>query len=142
MPLSRRSFVSQVLASPLAAAYYAAAQSLPPMKMTRVETVYWKTRNDAPFWPHWTWVKIDTDAGVSGIGETYPRNAVEAAMVHRRRSVSDGPRPARYREDLGGPLPQLRFPDRGRRRDPRAERRWTWRCGTCWATRSTRRCTG
>ena len=82
MSISRRSFVSGLLGSPLAAAYCAAAQALPPMKVTRVETVYWKTRDDAPFWPHWTWVKIDTDAGVSGIGETYPRNAVEAAMVH------------------------------------------------------------
>jgi galactonate dehydratase len=27
-------------------------------------------------------VKIDTDAGISGIGETYPRNPVEAAMIH------------------------------------------------------------
>ncbi len=52
------------------------------MKITRIETVYWNTRDDAPFWPHWTWVKIDTDAGVSGIGETYPRNAVEAEVVH------------------------------------------------------------
>ncbi len=52
------------------------------MKITRIETVYWKSRDDAPFWPHWTWLKIDTDAGISGIGETYPRNAVEAAMVH------------------------------------------------------------
>ena len=52
------------------------------MKINKVETVYWKTREDAPFWPHWTWVKIDTDAGLSGIGETYPRNPAEAAVVH------------------------------------------------------------
>ena len=59
-----------------------AAAAAPAMKVTRVETVYWKSREDAPFWPHWTWVKIDTDAGVSGIGETYPRGEVEAAAVH------------------------------------------------------------
>ena len=82
MSLSRRSFLSRLLASPLAAAYASAADALPPLKITRIETVYWKTRDDAPFWPHWTWLKIDTDAGVSGIGETYPRNPVEAAMVH------------------------------------------------------------
>ena len=70
------------MASPLAAAYASAAQSAPALKITRVETVYWKNRDDAPFWPHWTWLKIDTDGGVSGIGETYPRNAVEAAVVH------------------------------------------------------------
>src|SRR5580700_9120906 len=81
-PLSRRDFVKGVLATPLAAAYASHASSLPPMKITRVETVYWKSRDEAPFWPHWTWLKIDTDAGVSGIGETYPRNPVEVAMVH------------------------------------------------------------
>jgi L-alanine-DL-glutamate epimerase-like enolase superfamily enzyme len=71
-----------MLASPLAAAYYRAALAAPPSKITRIETVYWKSRDDAPFWPHWTWVKIDADSGVSGIGETYPRNPVEAAAVH------------------------------------------------------------
>jgi galactonate dehydratase len=81
MVLGRRSFLSSLMASPLAAAYSAAAQSAAPMKITRIETVYWKSREDAPFWPHWTWIKIETDAGVSGIGETYPRNAVEAAAV-------------------------------------------------------------
>ncbi len=70
------------MATPMAAAYAAAAEGAGPLKITRVETVYWKSRDDAPFWAHWTWLKIDTDGGVSGIGETYPRNAVEAAMVH------------------------------------------------------------
>ena len=52
------------------------------MRIRRIETVYWKSREDAPFWPHWTWLKIDTDSGVSGIGETYPRNPNEAAAIH------------------------------------------------------------
>src|ERR1017187_10905365 len=82
MPLSRRSFVAGLLASPAAAAYLEAAQSAPPMRIRRIETVYWKAREDAPFWPHWTWVKIDADPGVSGIGETYPRNSNEAAAIH------------------------------------------------------------
>src|SRR4051794_2739850 len=82
MPTSRRSFMAQLLASPLAGAYANAARAATPSKITRIETVYWKTRDDAPFWPHWTWIKIDTDAGISGIGETYPRNPAEAAVVH------------------------------------------------------------
>ena len=53
-----------------------------PMKITGIDTIYWKTRNDAAFWPHWTWVRIRTDAGVAGVGETYPRNEIEAAVVH------------------------------------------------------------
>jgi len=82
MKLSRRSFVTGLLATPLAAKYSRAAQMIAPMKITGVETVYWNSRDDAPFWPHWTWVKIATDAGIFGIGETYPRNPVEAAMLH------------------------------------------------------------
>jgi len=82
MPVSRRTFMARLLASPLAAAYARSARAAAPSKITRIETVYWKSRDDAPFWPHWTWVKIDTDAGISGIGETYPRNPAEAAVVH------------------------------------------------------------
>jgi L-alanine-DL-glutamate epimerase-like enolase superfamily enzyme len=82
MSFSRRSFVTQLLAVPLAGVYAAAARAAPPSKITRIETVYWKSRDDAPFWPHWTWVRFDTDTGVSGIGETYPRNAAEAAVIH------------------------------------------------------------
>jgi L-alanine-DL-glutamate epimerase-like enolase superfamily enzyme len=58
------------------------ARSAPPMKIKRVETVYWKSRDDAPWWPHWTWVRIETDTGHSGIGETYPRNEAQAALIH------------------------------------------------------------
>src|ERR1022692_529937 len=82
MALPRRNFLAGLLSSPLAAAYQKAAQSAPPMRIRRIETVYWKSREDAPFWPHWTWLKIDTDSGVSGIGETYPRNPNEAAAIH------------------------------------------------------------
>ena len=81
MALNRRSFLTGLLAPPAAAAYQKAAQTAAPMRIRRIETVYWKSREDAPFWPHWTWLKIDTD-GVSGIGETYPRNANEAAAIH------------------------------------------------------------
>lgn len=57
-------------------------QAAPPMRITQVDTIYWKNRNDAPFWPHWTWLRIHTDSGLTGVGETYPRNSVEAAMIH------------------------------------------------------------
>ncbi|MGH9665562.1 MAG: mandelate racemase/muconate lactonizing enzyme family protein, partial [Bryobacteraceae bacterium] len=66
----------------LASLLVALLKAAPPMKVRRVETVYWKTRNDAPFWPHWTWVRLETDTGISAIGETYPRNPVEAEMIH------------------------------------------------------------
>jgi galactonate dehydratase len=76
MTSTRRDFLRGALSAlPL----YAAA---PPLKITGIDTVYWKSRDDAPFWPHWTWVRIRTDRGIEGIGETYPRNEVEASMVH------------------------------------------------------------
>ena len=82
MAPNRRQFLSTLLASPAAAAYARAAESAPALRISRIETVYWKSREAAPFWPHWTWVKIETDSGVSGIGETYPRNTNEAAAIH------------------------------------------------------------
>jgi L-alanine-DL-glutamate epimerase-like enolase superfamily enzyme len=77
MRLTRRKLLGT-----LSAPFAWRALCAPPLKITKIETVYWPDRNAAPFWPHWTWVKIHTDAGVAGIGETYPRNEVEAAMVH------------------------------------------------------------
>lgn len=56
--------------------------SAPPCRVTRIETCYWKSREDAPFWPHWTWVRLETDSGHAGVGETYPRGSVEATLIH------------------------------------------------------------
>ena len=81
MRLSRRSFLHGLFASPLAAVYAEAARTASRMRITGVETVFWNSRDDAPFWPHWTWVKITTDAGLSGIGETYPRNRDDSAAI-------------------------------------------------------------
>jgi galactonate dehydratase len=82
MQSTRRSFLAALLSSPVAAAYAHAARGASGMKITGLETVFWKSRDAAPFWPHWTWVKINTDAGLSGIGETYPRNHDDAAAIH------------------------------------------------------------
>ncbi len=80
--MNRRRFLAATLAASTARApFLLAAQSAPAMKVTRVETVYWKDRN-LPWWPHWVWVRVVTDTGQEGIGETYPRNDVEAAAVH------------------------------------------------------------
>ncbi len=59
-----------------------AAQSAPAVKITKIETYWWQSRDDAPFWPHWTWVRIHTDSGHWGLGETYPYGETEASMVH------------------------------------------------------------
>jgi len=54
----------------------------PTMKITRIETTYWRSGSDLPWKPNWVWVRIHTDSGLVGLGETYPRNEVEASMVH------------------------------------------------------------
>ena len=105
--MDRRLLLSSLLASPLAAKYAAAATNAPPMKITRIETVYWNSRDDAEFWPHWTWVKIETDAGIYGIGETYPRKPVEAAMHPFRGAFALWARPPRHRAHMGRPLSDL-----------------------------------
>ncbi len=80
--MHRRTFLFRSLAPALGAFRLQAAQAAPSMRVTRVDTIYWKSRDEAPWWPHWVWVRVETDSGQFGIGETYPRNAVEAAMVH------------------------------------------------------------
>ncbi|MDZ4799427.1 MAG: mandelate racemase/muconate lactonizing enzyme family protein [Bryobacteraceae bacterium] len=74
--LRRREFAG------LAALPFLANAAPKPMKIVGIDTIYWPSRNDADFWPHWTWVRIRTDAGIEGIGETYPRNETEAAAIH------------------------------------------------------------
>src|SRR3974390_3149692 len=77
---TRRAFLP-LLAAPFAALKngWAGATAL---RIAALETVYWNSNQDAPFWPHWTWLKIHTDSGATGLGETYPRNAAEAEMIH------------------------------------------------------------
>lgn len=79
-PMTRREFVSTGALLPALPHF---ARAVTGAKITKIETVYWKSREDAPFWPHWTWVRLHTDAGVYGTGETYPRNELEAAAIHQ-----------------------------------------------------------
>jgi L-alanine-DL-glutamate epimerase-like enolase superfamily enzyme len=80
--IQRRIFMGSLLMPLLAAFRCRAAFAAPPMKITKIETVYWKNYQEAPWRPNWTWIKIHTDAGFTGIGETYPRSEAEAALVH------------------------------------------------------------
>jgi L-alanine-DL-glutamate epimerase-like enolase superfamily enzyme len=77
--MTRRDLFRHALLAP---ALLKAAASAPPLKITRIETIHWKDRNDAPFWPHWTWLRLHTDTGLTALGETYPRSAPEAALIH------------------------------------------------------------
>ncbi len=52
------------------------------MKITRIDSTYWRSGSDLPWKPNWVWVRVHTDSGLVGLGETYPRNEVEASVVH------------------------------------------------------------
>jgi len=60
----------------------AQTKSAPDMKITRIDTTYFKPGADLPWKPNWTWVRIHTDSGLVGLGETYPRNEAEATLLH------------------------------------------------------------
>ena len=54
------------------------------MRITGIETIHLAqgiTVHAGPI--QWLWVKIHTDAGLTGLGETYPRPEAEKAIVHR-----------------------------------------------------------
>ena len=80
--VDRRSALVTLFSPAFAALWRRAAADAPSMRITRVDTVYWESRDDAPFWPHWTWLRLHTDNGFVGLGETYPRNPTESALVH------------------------------------------------------------
>lgn len=92
--LNRRHVLSGISTTLLSPCYAKAAGRLRPRKIKRIETVYWNSRDDAEFWPHWTWVKIETDDGMFGIGETYPRQPLEADAVHAVAPTIIGKDPA------------------------------------------------
>ena len=40
----------------------------PAMKITKIETIYWDKPDASGFQPHWCWVRIHTDNGLTGLG--------------------------------------------------------------------------
>ena len=93
--MDRRTALITLAAPAVGGLWKHAAAAVPEMRVTRIDTVYWESRDDAPFWPHWTWVRVRTDNGLIGLGETYPRNPTEAALVHTdvaRRLLGKDPR--------------------------------------------------
>ena len=83
--MNRRAFLPFLLTPALATLREQAAgqaSSAPAMKITRIDTTYWRSGVEPPWKPNWVWVRVYTDSGLVGLGETYPRNEVEASLVH------------------------------------------------------------
>ena len=54
------------------------------MRITAVETIHVSRGITVNFGPiQWLWVRIHTDSGLVGLGETYPRPEAEKAVVLR-----------------------------------------------------------
>jgi galactonate dehydratase len=83
--MNRRTFLPYLVTPAVAASFERAAalsSPAPPMKITRIDSTYWRSGSDLPWKPNWIWVRVHTDSGLIGLGETYPRNEVEASVVH------------------------------------------------------------
>jgi len=54
------------------------------MRITAVETIHLQRGITVHWGPiQWLWVRIHTDSGLTGLGETYPHPEAEKAVVHR-----------------------------------------------------------
>jgi L-alanine-DL-glutamate epimerase-like enolase superfamily enzyme len=83
--MKRRSFFPLLLTPALANLRAEAAQAsapAPAMKVTRIDTTWWRDGASLPWKPNWVWVRVHTDTGLVGLGETYPRNETEASAIH------------------------------------------------------------
>jgi L-alanine-DL-glutamate epimerase-like enolase superfamily enzyme len=83
--MNRRTFLPYLVTPAVAVSLQRAAalsSPAPAMKITRIDSTYWRSGSDLPWKPNWVWVRVHTDSGLVGLGETYPRNEVEASMVH------------------------------------------------------------
>jgi galactonate dehydratase len=81
-PISRRELLKATTASSFATAgmgpwtrqAQAAAEAVGPMKITKIEAVRFRPdlRLVPGIEPNWTWVRLHTDKGIVGLGESYP----------------------------------------------------------------------
>ncbi len=83
--MNRRTYFPYLVTPAVAVSFERAAalsSPAPAMKITRIDSTYWRSGSDLPWKPNWVWVRVHTDSGLVGLGETYPRNEVEASVVH------------------------------------------------------------
>jgi len=83
--MNRRTFLPYLVTPAVAVSLQRAAalsSPAPAMKITRIDSTYWRSGSDLPWKPNWVWVRVHTDSGLVGLGETYPRNEVEASVMH------------------------------------------------------------
>ena len=102
-PMTRRTFLQMAAlgAGSLPAAMLAAIEKTESMKITRIEAVTFRkdlhigggsggSNDGAEFW----WVRLHTDKGIVGTGETYPysNSEIGALKDHARNVIGQDPR--------------------------------------------------
>src|SRR5712692_4235699 len=73
--ITRRDFFKAAALAPWMRHAEAAAAAVGPMKIAKIEAV--RFRSDLRMQgvsPNWTWVRLHTDTGIVGLGESYPNN--------------------------------------------------------------------
>src|SRR5256886_2876568 len=97
--MQRRQFLKTALGASTAA-LHAAAANAEPMKITRIDAVTFRKdlhigggsggSDGAEFW----WVRLHTDKGIIGTGETYPfsNSEIGALKDHARSLIGKDPR--------------------------------------------------
>jgi L-alanine-DL-glutamate epimerase-like enolase superfamily enzyme len=80
--LSRRDLVALGGAGFLTPQARAAADGVGPMKITKVEALRFRRdlRIEGVF-PNWTWVRLHTDKGLTGVGESYPTQEAQVGAL-------------------------------------------------------------
>ena len=63
---------------------YPSTKIIAVMKISAIETIHLSRGNTVHVGPiQWLWVRVHTDEGIVGLGETYPSVIAEKAVVHR-----------------------------------------------------------
>jgi L-alanine-DL-glutamate epimerase-like enolase superfamily enzyme len=81
---SRRTFLKSAALLPWMTHLEAAAAAAGPMKITRVDSV--RFRPDLRVQgvsPNWTWVRLHTDTGLVGLGESYPNHVSNVGALRQ-----------------------------------------------------------
>ncbi|MEZ5393867.1 MAG: hypothetical protein R2724_13655 [Bryobacterales bacterium] len=91
--MTRRAFLQSIAASTLPL-HRLAAQQRGKVKITDVKVMIVRGTWD------WNLVKIETDAGISGIGEAYWGSGVKEFLLKELKAVDRGPGPAQRRQAL------------------------------------------
>lgn len=80
--MRRRDFLKAAAVLPWTLQAQAAAATVGPMKITKVDAV--RFRPDLRMQgvsPNWTWVRLHTDSGIVGLGESYPNHTANVGAL-------------------------------------------------------------